>query len=623
MKHWPLAVKLWGIFTALTIGSFSLLAVLLPWTLKDFFTEQLYDSLLDQSQMYASSPPPFLPSDISASAIMGMAGFREMISRVAPESEEMWKQAFGERELAENDMAKATQERTKFKDELQRSFNKKASPQNDKIDFKESAAAGVPPTFIGKHPDNGINGGKESELSDKIKLLETYARDVEAGDTQAIRAEDAEAIRGLLPKLLDDYRKQTASLKEAAARMIIEDDKLKAEGTIKKTEPFLPPPNGPSVQHLMLSTKGSVSLFEMNGALTSADPLVRTMAQDARLQQAPVQKYMSNIEGKLVFYVIRIQDIQGGPGFMVSYTTSNYRNDLVMAMFGRLALLMAGLIVLSWLPCLGLAQYLTRPLVQMERHVGRLARRDWHEPLETVSKDEIGRLGSAIETMRQQLVRQDKTQQFFLQNISHELKTPVMVIRSYAQSIMDGVFPRKTLAGSVDVIMKESERLEKRIRDLLYLNKLNYFTSREKPHQPFDLKALLDDTVERLRYRRADIAWEVSVPDAVMLTGDREQWGVALENLTDNQLRYAQTCIRLEVKPGGAGAPIVRLWNDGPPLDEETEQSLFEPFRTGGDGQFGLGLAIVRQIAANHGYAARAANEEGGVTFYLEPGASV
>lgn len=501
MRHWPLSVKLWGIFTALTISSFALLAVLLPWLLKGFFTEQLYDILLDSQQAVRIEP-----------AVATVAG-------------------------------------------------------------PPLATNAVPPVL----------------------------------SLDVMRIPDRE---------MSEMRVRIASKPTSQAETALSE--------VARTSILVQAPEGPAVKHMMIMNPGAASgSIAATATVNPADPLVRLVEQDALVQQEPVQKYARFVGDKPVFYVIRKEQVEGSPGFMVSYASGNYRNDLVMTMFGRLAMLMVALIVLSWLPCLGLAKYLTRPLVQMERHVGRLAKRDWHEPLETGRKDEIGRLGSAIETMRQQLVRQDKAQQFFLQNISHELKTPVMVIRSYAQSIMDGVFPRKTLAGSVDVIMKESERLEKRIRDLLYLNKLNYFTSREKPHQPFDLKALLDDTVERLRCRRADIAWEVNAPETVMLTGDREQWSVALENLADNQLRYAQSGIRLEVKSGAGGAPVVRLWNDGPPLDEETAQSLFEPFRTGGDGQFGLGLAIVRQIAANHGYAARAENEEGGVAFYLEPDASV
>ncbi|NRF93463.1 HAMP domain-containing histidine kinase [Paenibacillus frigoriresistens] len=315
------------------------------------------------------------------------------------------------------------------------------------------------------------------------------------------------------------------------------------------------------------------------------------MEKDAFAQQLPVEKYTRNIENKSIFYVIRKEGDLTKPNFIVSYAWGNYRNDLVMTMFGRLMLLMVGLIVISWLPCLGIARYFTRPLVQMERHVGRMAERDWHEPISTSRKDEIGRLAKAIESMRQRLVRQDRAQQFFLQHTSHELKTPVMVIRSYAQSIQDGVYPKGTLNESVGVIMKEGERL---------------------------------------RYRRPEIKWEMDLAPHTTLIGDQEQWKIALENMLDNQLRYAKSCIRIVVKSqsldnenavkGQTSLSKFCISNDGPLLDQAIADSLFEPFRSGGDGQFGLGLAIVKQIMDHHGMTVRAANQRDGVSFYIEPG---
>ncbi|MNY59014.1 Sensor histidine kinase CssS [compost metagenome] len=87
--------------------------------------------------------------------------------------------------------------------------------------------------------------------------------------------------------------------------------------------------------------------------------------------------------------------------------------------------------------------------------------------------------------------------------------------------------------------------------------------------------------------------------------------------MLDNQLRYAESCIRIRV----ASAPHfqIHMHNDGPQLDQDIAEHLFEPFRTGGKGQFGLGLAIVKQIMDHHGMTVRAANENDGVAFTILP----
>lgn len=516
--QWPLAMKLWGAFAALTLLIFTLLAVLLPWTLKGFFTEQLYDILLDTQ-----------------------SGLRmEATTLTSPTL-----------------------------------------------------------TLTAK----GLTGVKTDIMTD-IKTLTP-------AETLPLSVSKIEAV--------------PATTSPQASSTIISGVPLEASIATKVMSPFTATLSAPAIRHFTII--GTQEAQTLNKAFTSGEPFIQAMEQDAYAQKLPVAKYTTSIDKKSIFYVIRKEVVQGQPGFIVSYAWGNYRNDLVMTMFGRLMLMMVGLIVISWLPCLIIARYFTRPLVQMERHVGRMAERDWHDPIETGRKDEVGRLAKAIEAMRQRLVRQDRAQQFFLQHTSHELKTPVMVIRSYAQSILDGVFPKGTLNESLGVILKEGERLEKRIRDLLLLNKLNYVTAREKPFRPFELHEVIEDVVERLRYRRPEMAWEMKLPPAT-LHGDPDQWKIALENMLDNQLRYAKSGIRIilsapahgEGKQAAAHFSQLQISNDGPPLDQAIADSLFEPFRSGGDGQFGLGLAIVKQIMDHHGMTVRAVNDRDGVSFYLEPG---
>ncbi|MFC0214473.1 histidine kinase dimerization/phospho-acceptor domain-containing protein [Paenibacillus chartarius] len=469
IRDWPLALKIWGVFASITLGIFTLLALFLPWTLKGFFTQQIYDILIDSQAS---------------------------------------------------------------------------------VHLQLSGEAVLPPNT--------------------------------------------------------ELRVSTAIPDEA--------------DTIRISVPF-EPPEGPVVRHLLLQDSGQTpepADPRMSASLPA--PFLEAMEQDARTQQGAVQKYSRQIADKTIFYVVRRDVVEGKPNFIVSYSWGNYRNDLVYTMYGRLMLLMVGLLLFSWLPCLALAKYLTRPLVQMERHVGRMSERDWHEPIAMERGDEIGRLAKAMETMRRRLIKQDKAQQTFLQHISHELKTPVMVIRSYAQSMLDGLLPKGTLQASVEVIMKESDRLEKRIRDLLYLNKLSYVSAKEKRLEPVELKRLIDDVAERLLLRRPEVSWAVSA-EPYELAGDGEQWRVALENVLDNQLRYARSRIEVElIRPERAdGLPTLRIWNDGPPLDEKAAAGLFEPFYTGPDGQFGLGLTIVQRIAAYHGMSVWAGNEADGAAFYIGP----
>jgi two-component system sensor histidine kinase CssS len=563
LKNIPLVFKIWLVFASLTLSLFILLAFSLPWTLKGFFTEQIYDILLDSQKA--------VPKDVI---------------RIS---------------LSPNNAAYA-------------------------IPTMTSQLGSVPATgsasSTGSAPADGSVPATGSELNSVPTVQQPMVLPTEPIDINALR--------------------ETAKFSFVTGRV----GETKTKETKENTAPastvlrIAPNTNGPGIQHLVISRESIPAKL----AGTLPQPFVQAIEQDAGNQQATTQSYTLSIAERTMFYVISKEQVEGNTGFMISYAWGNYRNDLVMTMFWRLMLLIVVLILISWLPCLWLARYLSRPLVLMEQQAGRMAERDWHEPFVLNRKDEMGRLAQAFESMRQRLVRQDKAQQFFLQNISHELKTPVMVIHSYAQSILDGVYPKGSVAASVETIMSEAVRLEKRVKDLLYLNKLNYLSTRERQFGKFDLSEVIGDCIERLRYRRQDLNWQTSLPP-LLLEGDAEQWSVAIENVLDNQLRYAESEITVtfeqlaaandegnderdrrrgdDVGDGRDDGSLPRwtvcIWNDGPPVNEEVLATIFDQFQTGPDGQFGLGLAISRQILAYHHASIRACNERGGVAFYLEP----
>ncbi|BAU27849.1 two-component system sensor histidine kinase CssS [Aneurinibacillus soli] len=336
-------------------------------------------------------------------------------------------------------------------------------------------------------------------------------------------------------------------------------------------------------------------------------------------QKTGTKKYEQNVQDQQLYYMIRSEKVGGQSVSLVSYITGAYETEMNRSLLRQLVSIM-GLVLLVGIPfALWLARYLSRPLRMMEQHVKQIADRKWHEPLDVNRKDELGRLGQSIERMRRRLIKQDEAQQSFLQHISHELKTPVMVIRSYAQAIRDGIFPKGNLDGSIGVIEEESERLEKRIRSLLYLTKLDYLASREHEMATVDLSLLVEDVIARLRVRRLDIEWEIDIV-AACVRGDDEQLSIAIENLLDNQIRHAaqKASVTLKmVQEEDQSRVLLRFWNDGGSIESDVKDTLFMPFYKGKKGQFGLGLTIVRQIAELHGTDVWVENEDGGVAFYL------
>jgi len=210
-----------------------------------------------------------------------------------------------------------------------------------------------------------------------------------------------------------------------------------------------------------------------------------------------------------------------------------------------------------------------------------------------------------------------KGKKAFLGYASHGLKTQTTLISSYTKAIKDGVYPWGSLDKSIQVIDEETMNLEKRVTDLSLLNSLNNIQSGAQQRTAVDLAEIVRHNFTRFRPRRQDVTWEI-VCAPLLVEGDTEQLNLVFENIFDNQLRYAKSRIAIKTYwEKDNEAPGICIWNDGPPIDEKTLPILFEMYKTGQQGEYGLGLAIIRRILDLHGAVIKVRNEEEGVAYYL------
>lgn len=367
-----------------------------------------------------------------------------------------------------------------------------------------------------------------------------------------------------------------------------------------------------AVRHFILYEDGTVILD-----VSTPIEFINKSTGQAFGQSENSKRYSTPIGGQKIFYTITKGYALNRPAYLVSYLSDSYRENLVNTLFSKILSITAIALLLSWVPSLLLARYLSKPLVNLEKRVDKLARRDWNESIIVDRNDEIGKLGHSIEKLRKQLIRQDESEQTFLQNVSHELKTPVMVIRSYSQAIKDNIYPNGDLHSSIDVIDGEAKILEKRISNLLYLTKLDYMTDREIEFKKFSLDRLIQEVIYRFSLKRKDVVFNLDLIN-LEINGDIDQWIVVIENLLDNQLRYAKSLIDISIfKDSSKDSYVLKMWNDGEPIEDDILDNMFNKFAKGTKGEVGLGLAIVHRILELHGSSISASNLDDGVVFYI------
>ncbi len=200
----------------------------------------------------------------------------------------------------------------------------------------------------------------------------------------------------------------------------------------------------------------------------------------------------------------------------------------------------------------------------------------------------------------------------FVANVSHELKTPLSLVRMFSELLATGrVQDEDKRQRYLSIIMRESERLSALIENVLDFAR----AERGKVAYHFeaaDLGEVVTRAVDVYRYRveREGMSIEVAIaPDLPPTTLDERALELALVNLMDNAIKYAKEggLIRVEVGMRGARTMEVRLSDRGPGIPKEEQRRIFERFVRGKgarDGQVrgsGIGLALVQHIARSHG----------------------
>ena len=269
-----------------------------------------------------------------------------------------------------------------------------------------------------------------------------------------------------------------------------------------------------------------------------------------------------------------------------------------------LAFILVFMVILIWV------FYIIQPLGQIKEYIKQI-NMGKEVDLNINRGDEIGQVANAITLMKDELTKQEKAKEEMIHNISHDLKTPIATIKSYGESIKDGIYPYGDLESSVDVIIDNANRLEKKVYNLLYLNRIEYLLTSDSEGVVTNMKEVVEEVVLNSAVIRPEIEVITDIEE-VFFDGLLEAWRVCIENIMDNAFRYAKSYIKIEVREDD-----LKILNDGPKMSEERIQTLFHPFEKGEKGKFGLGLSIVSKVTKTNNYNVEGYNTEDGVCFRI------
>jgi signal transduction histidine kinase len=199
----------------------------------------------------------------------------------------------------------------------------------------------------------------------------------------------------------------------------------------------------------------------------------------------------------------------------------------------------------------------------------------------------------------------------FVANVSHDLKTPLSVIRMFGETLeMDRVRDDTARREYYRVITRESERLSRLIDNVLDFSRIEGGRRRYE-RVPTAVEPLVRETLEAFAYPLTQQGFKVEVdvsPDLPEVALDADAVSQALANLVDNAIKYSteRKSLRVEARVQG-GELALSIADEGIGIPREEQGRIFEKFyrvgrsETQGRRGSGVGLALVRHVAEAHG----------------------
>lgn len=295
----------------------------------------------------------------------------------------------------------------------------------------------------------------------------------------------------------------------------------------------------------------------------------------------------------------------------IALTGSSYINDMRMSIF-KIILLVVGItfiivsmVILIW------SNNLVNRIKKLKEKIDNLNNDNYNHKIKYDYEDEISTLEVALEKMRVYLKEEEEYKNQMYQNISHDFKTPITVMKSYIEAFEDGVITDKE---AVKVSKEQLSKLEGKVHSLLYLNKLNYFKDKKDIiKERCDVSKVVFDSVDKFSLVRNDVKFTLDIDEKnTIFKGSSEMWEAIIDNILNNFIRYANKEIKITIKNNK-----ITLFNDGPNIDKDVLNNIFSPFEKGVNGVFGLGLSIVKKTLTFLNYDINIQNTKNGVKFII------
>lgn len=294
---------------------------------------------------------------------------------------------------------------------------------------------------------------------------------------------------------------------------------------------------------------------------------------------------------------------------------------------GQLIYLVIIVIILSVVLSYFVSNAITRPILDITKKAKKMGKGDLNVNFQKSDISEIDELSETLNYAKNEMIKTDDYRRDLMANVGHDLKTPLTLIKSYAEMVRDIDYNDKEKRDeNLNIIINETDRLNELVNDIITLSKIE--ANADKLNlEKYDLIEQIKEIIEKFKILSLteNYNFVYEGPDKAIVEADRNKISQVIYNLVNNAINYTGDDLTVYIKvKQDKKMYTVEIKDTGKGIDDETLKHIWDRYyktekkhKRNKIGT-GLGLSIVKNILENHNFKYGVKSEKGkGTTFFF------
>lgn len=349
--------------------------------------------------------------------------------------------------------------------------------------------------------------------------------------------------------------------------------------------------------------------FNMPGRECIKDIHTNKYKEDFIKNNLTIQKYTTinpEFKNKTLIYAIKLDDS------LYAYVSAslvpiNATVNILKSQFVYVTLIV---LILSLVVSFFISKKLSKPIVEINESAKKLAKRNYNFNFSTKTDiTELQELTDTLNSAKNELARTDELRRDLMANVSHDLKTPLTMIKAYAEMVRDLTYKNKAKReANLNTIIDEVDRLNNLVNDILSLSVMeSKMLVLEK--ERFNLTELIKTIIKRYEIFQTTLEYQfiLNTTDDIYINADKKKIEQVIYNLLNNAINYADDK-KIYINLGKSDCLTIEITNTGKGINENEIDLIWDKYYQSKKNHqrntvgTGLGLAIVKNILELHGF---------------------